>query len=177
MRDDSTRDPYDAPIETEGMGGAGGGDLDDVGDVGFPREGARRGQAPLNAPESGMVGAGGGDRDDLGDASDPDLMQATGAFPSGTGDDIEIARELGGGALDTTPDYPAGDLDVDDILDAGNTGSEIIRGETGVVTGITTGVGTDDDTREPSGWRPGSPWENLDDGLGERDRRGTDTPT
>ena len=169
MSDNSKRNSRDAPMETEGMGGAGGGDLDDVGDVGFPRERDRGRHVDASDPVSGLGGAGGGDRDDLGEAANPDLMQGAGAFPSGTGDDIEIAREMGADALDTTPGLPVDDLDVDDIRDTSDTGSEIIQGETGVVTGITTGVGTDDDAEGP-----GSPWENLDDGLRESDRRETD---
>lgn len=171
MRDKSKRYPHDAPVETEGMGGAGGGDLDDVGDVGFPRDAAGRDVTRGRGVPEGMGGAGGGDIDDVGDVGDPDLMQAAGGFPGGTGEDIEIAREMGGGSLDTLPEIPTGDMSVDDIRNTSRAGREVVQGDTGVVTGITTGVDTDDDTEGP-----GSPWENVDDGLRESRRRGTDTP-
>jgi hypothetical protein len=172
MRDDSKRYPHDAPVETEGMGGAGGGDLDDVGDVGFPRNATGRDVTRGRGVPEGMGGAGGGDIDDVGDVGNPDELQAAGFFPTGTGEDIEIAREMGGGSLDTLPEIPTGDMDVDDIRNTSRAGSETISGDTGVVTGITTGVDTDDDAEGP-----GSPWENLDDGLRESNARGTDTPT
>lgn len=172
MRDDNQRYPYEAPVETEGMGGAGGGDLDDVGDVGFPRVGSELDVTRGRGVREGMGGAGGGDVDDVGKVGNPDLLQATGGFPAGTGDDIEIAREMDGGSLDTLPEIPTGDLDVDDTRNTSRAGREVVRGDTGVVTGITTGVDTDDATEGP-----GSPWENLDDGMRDSDRRGTDTPT
>lgn len=169
MRDDSKRYPHDAPVETEGMGGAGGGDVDDVGDVGFPRRAGKRDLIDARADSDGMGGAGGGDLDDLGTS---DEINSAGYYPTGTGQDIEIAREIGGGSLDLPPEYPTDDLDAEDAAAIGRAGRETIGGETGVVTGITTGVDTDDDTEGP-----GSPWENLDDGLRESDARGTDTPT
>ena len=172
MRDDSKRYPHDAPVETEGMGGAGGGDVDDVGDVGFPRASAGRDVTRGRGVPEGMGGAGGGDVDDIGDVGNPDELQATGFFPTGSGDDIEIAREMGGGSLDTLAEIPTGDMDVDDIRSTSRAGGETIAGDTGVVTGITTGVDTDDDAEGP-----GSPWENLTDGLRDSSARGTDTPT
>jgi hypothetical protein len=58
------------PILTSGMGGAGGGDIDDLGDQGSPRrEDPER--LTIQRPTSGMGGAGGGDLDDLGSVSDP----------------------------------------------------------------------------------------------------------
>lgn len=172
MRDDSKRYPHDAPVETEGMGGAGGGDIDDVGDVGFPRRAGQRDVTGGRGIPEGMGGAGGGDIDDVGEVANPDEMQAGGFFPTGTGRDIEIAREMGGGSMDMTREMPTGDLDADDIRAIGRTGRGTIGGETGVVTGITTGNATDDATEEP-----GSPWESLDDGLRESIARGTDTPS
>ncbi len=172
MREDSKRHPHDAPVETEGMGGAGGGDLDDLGDVGFPRGDADRDVTGGRGIPEGMGGAGGGDIDDVGDVGNPDFLQATGGFPGGTGNDIEIAREMGGGSLDTLPEIPTGDMDVDDIRNISRAGKEMVQGDTGVVTGITTGVDTDDDSDGP-----GTPWENLDDGLRGSSARGTDTPT
>ncbi len=172
MRDDSKGYPHDAPVETEGMGGAGGGDLDDLGDVGFPREDAGGDVTRGRGIPEGMGGAGGGDVDDVGDVGNPDFLQATGGFPGGTGNDIEIAREMGGGSLDTLPEIPTGDLDVDDIRNTSQAGTEMVQSNTGVVTGITTGVGTDDDSDAA-----GSPWENVGDGLRGGGARGTDTPT
>jgi len=172
MQDDSKRYPHDAPVETEGMGGAGGGDIDDVGDVGFPRHASERDVTGGRGIPEGMGGAGGGDLDDMGDVGTPEELQAAGYFPTGTGRDIEIAREMGGGSMDMTPEMPTGDLDADDVRAIGRAGRETIGGETGVVTGITTGVDTDDDTEGP-----GSPWENLDDGLRESSTSGTDTPS
>lgn len=177
MRGESKRYPHDAPVETEGMGGAGGGDLDDIGDVGYPRDaGGRDVTGGLGIPE-GMGGAGGGDLDDVGDVGDPEHAQAAGVFPGGTSDDIEIAREMGGGSLDMPPEIPTDNLNVDDIRTISRAGTDLIQADTvqadtGVVTGITTGVDTDDDTEGP-----GSPWDDLDDGLRESDQRGTDTPT
>lgn len=129
MRDESNRYSDDAPVETEGMGGAGGGDLDDVGDVGYPRHERER-----------------------------DVTRGRG-IPEGMGGFGEDIGPAGG---------PAGDR-LDGLAKAGG---EVIRGETGVVTGITTGVDTDDATEGP-----GSPWEDLDDGLREGNARETDTPT
>jgi hypothetical protein len=55
-------------IIPEGMGGAGGGDVEDVGDVGYPEE---AGGGPVSAQQrdlvTGMGGAGGGDADDIGE--------------------------------------------------------------------------------------------------------------
>jgi hypothetical protein len=147
MSDDSKRYPHDAPVETEGMGGAGGGDLDDVGDVGFPRNATGRDVTRGRGVPEGMGGAGGGDIDDIGDVGNPDELQTTGVFPTS-------------------------DMDVHDIRNISRAGSETIAGDTGVVTGITTGVDTDDATEAP-----GSPWEDLGDGLRESSARGTDTPT
>jgi len=104
-------------IIPEGMGGAGGGDVDDVGDVGFPEE-AGGGAVSAQQREfvdrnttisEGMGGAGGGDLDDVGDvgypegsnpsaesdvdpgsdAADTRIAQAS-RRASGTGDDVEI---------------------------------------------------------------------------------------
>jgi hypothetical protein len=172
MRDDRKRYPYDAPIvETEGMGGAGGGDLDDLGDVGNPRERPASERTGGRGLVEGLGGAGGGDVDDLASLADPGELQGAGAFPSGTGDDIELARQMGGGSTDTTPDVPAGDLDVDDIRNTSNAGRPVVRGVTGTVTGITTGVDTDDASDGP-----GTPWDDLRDGLRDSAARGTDTP-
>jgi hypothetical protein len=153
------------------MGGAGGGDLDDVGDVGYPRDAASRDLTRGRGLREGMGGAGGGDIDDVGDIGDLDRMQAAGGFPGGTGEDIEIARELGDGSLDMPPEIPTGGQTVDDIRNTSRAGRDVIRGETGTVTGITTGVDTDDATEGP-----GSPWEHVGEGLRESERRGTDTP-
>jgi hypothetical protein len=169
MPDDSKRYPHDAPVETEGMGGAGGGDLDDVGDVGYPRDAAGSDVTGGRGIREGMGGAGGGDIDDVGDVGYPDFLRVTGGFPGG---DIELAGEMGGGSLDRLPEIPIGDRDADDIRNVSRAGKDIVQGDTGVVTGITTGVDTDDDTEGQ-----GSPWENLDDGLCEGSARGTDTPT
>jgi hypothetical protein len=57
------------PIVTEGMGGAGGGDIDDLGDQGWPRP-VERGRGSRQTT-SGMGGAGGGDLDDLGSLTEP----------------------------------------------------------------------------------------------------------
>jgi hypothetical protein len=167
-RDDRRRDPANAPVETEGMGGAGGGDIDDIGDVGFPRRDRERDVTAGRGLPEGMGGAGGGDIDDVGDVGDPDERISAGYYPVGTGEDIEIAREMGGGTLDMPPEIPTGDLDADDVRAVGRTG----RGAVGGVTGITTGEATDDATEGP-----GSPWDHLDEGLRESDARGTDTPT
>lgn len=172
MRDKSKRYPHDAPVETEGMGGAGGGDIDDVGDVGYPRDAAGRDVTGGRGVPEGMGGAGGGDIDDLGDVGNPDDLQAAGLLPGGIGEDIEVAREMGGGSLDTLPEIPTGDMDVDDIRNTSRAGSETIASDTGVVTGITTGVDTDDATEGP-----GSLLENFGDALRDSIAGGTDTPT
>ena len=172
MGDDSKRLPQDSPVETEGMGGAGGGDIDDVGDVGFPRDTGGRDVTRGRGVPEGMGGAGGGDVDDIGEVGHPDELKAAGLLPGGTGQDIEIAREMGGGSLDTLPEIPTGDMDVDDIRNTSRAGSETISGDTGVVTGITTGVDTDDDAEGPD-----LQWENLDDGLSSSGVRERDTPT
>lgn len=171
MPDKSKQYPHDAPVETEGMGGAGGGDIDDMGDVGYPRDADGRDVTGGRGIPEGMGGAGGGDADDVGDVGYPDWLQATGGFPGGSGEDIEIAREMGGGSLDTLPEIPTDDMDADDIRNTSRAAENVIEGDTGVVTGITTGVDTDDDTEGP-----GSPWDNLDDGLRDSRARGTDTP-
>jgi hypothetical protein len=132
MRDESKRYADDAPVETEGMGGAGGGDLDDVGDVGYPRDGRARDERDVTRGRGIPEGMG------------------------GFGEDIELAGGTAGDRLDRLA----------------HAGGEVIRGETGVVTGITTGVDTDDATEGP-----GSPWENLDDGLRAGNGRESDTPT
>jgi len=71
-------------IFPEGMGGAGGGNVDDVGDVGFPEE---AGGGPVSVQQraqglaEGMGGAGGGDIDDIGDVGYPDDAGAS-ALPT-----------------------------------------------------------------------------------------------
>lgn len=68
----------------EGMGGAGGGDVEDVGDVGYPEE---AGGGPTSAQQrdlvlaEGMGGAGGGDLDDIGDVGFPDGSEPTSESP------------------------------------------------------------------------------------------------
>jgi hypothetical protein len=96
MRDKRTHDPHDAPVETEGMGGAGGGDIDDVGDVGYPRRADDRDLTGGRGIPEGMGGAGGGDLDDI-------------DIPDGQGADI--VDELGRtrlGALDGEPGVVTG---------------------------------------------------------------------
>jgi len=104
----------------EGMGGAGGGDVTDVGDVGYPEEagGGRVARQMQDQPEQGqgtvrlegMGGAGGGDIDDVGDvgypegtitsvepadgppAADADERFQAWAMAGGTGGDVETRR-------------------------------------------------------------------------------------
>jgi hypothetical protein len=124
MPDKSKRYPHAAPVETEGMCGAGGGDIDDVGDVGYPRDAVGRDVTRGRGIPEGMGGAGGGDIDDVGEVGELGDLRAGGLVLGGTGDD--------------------------DMRNTSRSGSGSIAGDTGVVTGITTGVDTDDATEGSS---------------------------
>ena len=137
MHDDRKRHPREAPIETEGMGGAGGGDIDDVGDVGYPRDTVGPDVTRGRGIPEGMGGAGGGDIDDVGDVGNPDHLEPSATPLDGPDDDVDMLPETTTG---------------------GSAGRPVARGETGTVTGITTGVDTDDATEGP-----GSPWDHVDD--------------
>ena len=109
MGDKSKRDPRDAPVESEGMGGAGGGDIDDVGDVGYPRDAVGRDATTGGGISEGMGGAGGGDIDDIGDVGH-DVVRGDTGIVTGitTGVDTGDATE--------DPGAPWGNLD-DELLD------------------------------------------------------------
>jgi len=166
----STRKLTEDRVMPEGMGGAGGGDIDDVGDVGYPEEASgRAGDEQVAGGQviaEGMGGAGGGDVDDVGDVGFPEgsdrRSMTVGTMPNpeistqgqqgwqmtgGQGGDIEIQRQMGSGSDDTDPGLPAAGLGADDV----RAGQQLARG--------VGDAGTD----------VGAPWDKVDDAarLGE----------
>lgn len=146
----------------EGMGGAGGGDVEDVGDVGFPEE---AGGGPISAQQrelgphgrdqvlvTGMGGAGGGDADDIGDL-------AVG------GDDASEGRApLGGGELSfgeawrMANNSEANDIDTRRTIGGGDTGTS---GDMDMAAPY--GGGTGVDAGSAPGSDVGAPWDRIDD--------------
>lgn len=126
-----------------GMGGAGGGDLDDMGDDGFP-EGVPSTEEIANRIP--------------GDELDQRLHDALQMVAGQGGGDVETARTMGSGDTDTSPGLPAGNLNVDDIRSAQHAARDGIGGG-GTASGADLGADSD----------VGAPWDKVGDAarLGE----------
>jgi hypothetical protein len=107
----STSQITDERVLPEGMGGAGGGDLDDMGDVGYPEEAA------------GTAGAVDRILEDEIDGRFHDAINRVAG--SGRGDDIEIRRSMGSGDMDTAPGLPTAGQDVKDVRHAQHSARDI----------------------------------------------------
>jgi hypothetical protein len=102
----------DDRVLPEGMGGAGGGDLDDMGDVGYPEEAAGTAGAVDHIPEDEI------------DARFHDAIQRV-AGTGGMGDDVEIRRSMGSGDIDTAPGLPTAGQSAEDVRNTQRTARDM----------------------------------------------------